>query len=136
MTQRCEEMLHPVMPVSPQAGGACRGTADCAAALADALAGRTIATVDVLHPRPVRRHPGGADERDGVRAHPPTKQKCGERREDTREECTRVLVQHGLPGGSVAGEPLRPSALAHRSHARVDPTSAAPRVRRGASVRA
>ena len=45
MTQRCEEMLHPVMPVSPQAGGACRGTADCAAALADALAGRGQVTV-------------------------------------------------------------------------------------------
>lgn len=45
MTQRCEEMLHPVMPISPQAGGACRGTADCAAALADALAGRGQVTV-------------------------------------------------------------------------------------------
>ena len=45
MTQRCEEMLHPVMPVSPQAGGARRGTADCTAALAAALAGRGEVTV-------------------------------------------------------------------------------------------
>lgn len=30
--------------------------------LADALPGRRIAAVEVLHPRPVRRHPGGADD--------------------------------------------------------------------------
>lgn len=32
---------------------------------------------------------------------PPPEQKSGEWRENTRKECTRVLVQHGLPGGSL-----------------------------------
>ena len=40
MSQRTEEMLHPVLPFAPAAGGACRGTAACADALAKALAGR------------------------------------------------------------------------------------------------
>ena len=45
MSQRTEEMLHPVLPFAPAAGGACRGTAACADALAKALAGRERVTV-------------------------------------------------------------------------------------------
>ena len=45
MSQRAEEMLHPVLPFAPAAGGACRGTAACADALAKALAGRERVTV-------------------------------------------------------------------------------------------
>ena len=36
MSQHCEEMLHPVIPVSPAPEGACRGAAACTAALAEA----------------------------------------------------------------------------------------------------
>ena len=39
MTERCEEMLHPILPIAAQAKSACRGTEACAAALAKALAG-------------------------------------------------------------------------------------------------
>ncbi len=45
MSQRAEEMLHPVLPLALAAGGACRGTAACADALAKALAGRERVTV-------------------------------------------------------------------------------------------
>lgn len=40
MTERCEEMLHPILPIAAQAKSACRGTEACAAALTKALAGR------------------------------------------------------------------------------------------------
>src|SRR5690606_14428758 len=56
-------------------------------------------------------------ERDGVRADPPPDEKRGERREDTREECTRVLVQHGLPDGRCGRAAPAGHRLAHRSHA-------------------
>lgn len=45
MTERCEEMLHPILPIAAQAKSACRGTEACAAALAKALAGRDKVTV-------------------------------------------------------------------------------------------
>ena len=47
MSQRCEEMLHPVIPIAPSSEGAYRGLDACAAALADVLRDRQSVTVVV-----------------------------------------------------------------------------------------
>ena len=47
MSQRCEEMLHPIIPIAPSSEGAYRGLDACAAALADVLRDRQSVTVVV-----------------------------------------------------------------------------------------
>ena len=50
MSQRCEEMLHPVIPVSPAPEGACRGAAACTAALAEAAGQGPVTVVLECYP--------------------------------------------------------------------------------------
>ena len=50
MSQHCEEMLHPVIPVSPAPEGACRGAAACTAALAEAAGQGPVTVVLECYP--------------------------------------------------------------------------------------
>ena len=45
MSQLSEEMLRPVLPISPREDGACRGAEPCRAAISAALAGRERVTI-------------------------------------------------------------------------------------------